>query len=112
MVTKFVLLVVALAALTACQFAWIDPADLPQKVSVCGWDWGGSLAVTMTRHEAREYLGAEPIVFNPTARVCPNGACTAADLRQPIDARRPCQQSLWAQVGFDQFVQYGMLFRL
>ena len=38
--------------------------------------------------------------------------CTADDLRAPPAARRPCQQSLWAQVGLDEFVQYGMLFRL
>jgi hypothetical protein len=91
---------------------WIDPADLPQKVSVCGWDWGASPEFTMTWQEARDFLDADPIVFDPTAGVCPNGACTVDDLRGPLDERGPCQENLWARIGLDQFVLYGILRRL
>ena len=93
-------------ALSACQSTWIDPASLPKRVSLCGLDWGASAEVTMTRQEAREYLGVEPIVFDPRAQLCPIGACTAGD---PPGPARNCQEHLWAQVGFDQFVHYGRL---
>lgn len=112
MLRSFALIMVVAVGLAACEYSWTDPADLPQRVSVCGWDWGASAEVTRTRQGAREYLGAEPIVFDPSRPGCPVGACTAADLNVLPQARRPCQQTLWAQIGLDEFVEYGMLFRL
>jgi hypothetical protein len=106
MLTRIKLLAVVAIAVAACQSRWTDPATLPKSVSGCGLEWGVAPEITMTRQEAREYLGVEPIVFDPAAPLCPSGACTAD---RPPPPERSCQENLWAQVGLDQFVNYGRL---
>ena len=112
MIAKVALLVIATICLSACELTWVDSADLPRTASVCGWDWGNAGKEPMTLREARAYLGREPVTFDPNSTVCPDGACTAADLAVPFEARRACQQILWSQIGLDQYVEYGMLFTL
>src|SRR5438552_2322440 len=99
MLSKIMIAGVIAVALAACQSTWTDPSTLPSVVSVCGLNWESSPAVTMTRQEAREQLGREPIVFDPRSPLCPGGACTAHD---PAGPQRDCQENLWAQVGVDQ----------
>ena len=96
----------------ACGPPINDLARLPERISICGWDWKHDTTISpMTLADVGVRVGAKPVVVDLSSGLCPAGACTIADIRAGGSAA-PCQRVVWARVGLDSYVEYAMVFQL
>jgi hypothetical protein len=103
----------AAALLAGCGPPITDQSRLPQSLTVCGWNWKLQTTVApMTLAAIAAWIGAKPVVVDVASLLCPRGACTDNDVRIGNLARDLCEDMIWARVGDDAYVMYGMVFRL
>ena len=106
-------ILLAFVGMAGCGPVITDLDQLPDRVTVCGWDWRhDSTIVPRTFSEVTDEIGTEPPVLDLASMLCPRGACTSLDVQAGNLARGACQDRIWVRVGWDSYAQYGMLFRL
>jgi hypothetical protein len=107
-----VFILAAVSSLAGCVPPINDVSKLPESITVCGWEWKRDTSVpAMSLDAASTRGGMKAVVVDISSGLCPAGACTAADIRLGNQAA-PCQRVIWARVGFDSYVEYGMVFAL
>jgi hypothetical protein len=99
----------AIMWVASCGPTIVDRHRLPSTIALCGSEWEVNLDMQpMTREQAAAFVKGEPLIFDITSGTCPPAACSLADLGVPPAQRRPCQELIWARVGWDAYLPYGI----